>query len=303
VRSTPGPDFLVLKLSLQKGANVETKLFAFVLMPFDPSFEDVYRFGIKEPAAEIGILAERVDEQIYREGILDRIYRQIELADIIIADMTGKNPNVFYEVGYAHAKDKLCILLTSDADDIPFDLKHRRHVVYGGSIKLLREQLISELQWAQGEIQNIRRSRIKVTLQNPFGKLEKTKYWAEGEIDFRADLLNESDKTSSELEALYFYSTKEWTVFQDNRECLSTESDLPDFAKRHFLTPLLRRLHKGAWAQVKFISKKTLAWAIRGEELKDSYRVSGRSVLRLVTSEGNFDYTLSIDVTVDDIPF
>src|SRR5687768_13834868 len=97
-----------------------TELFAFVLMPFDASFDDLYRFGIKEPAKELGILAERVDEQIYREGILDRIYRQIEVADIVIADMSGRNPNVFYEVGYAHAKDKLCILLTSNADDIPF---------------------------------------------------------------------------------------------------------------------------------------------------------------------------------------
>jgi len=52
----------------------DTELFAFVLMPFDSSFDDLYRFGIKEPAKELGILAERVDEQIYREGILDRIY-------------------------------------------------------------------------------------------------------------------------------------------------------------------------------------------------------------------------------------
>lgn len=79
--------------------------FAFVLIPFAASFDDVYRIGIKEPAAALGIRAERVDEQIYAEGILDRIYRQIEAADIIIADMSGQNPNVFYEVGYAHAKD------------------------------------------------------------------------------------------------------------------------------------------------------------------------------------------------------
>src|SRR3954452_23592229 len=67
------------------------------------------------------------------KDFLERIYRQIELADIIIADMSGKNPNVFYEVGYAHAKQKLCILLTANADDIPFDLKHQRHIVYGES--------------------------------------------------------------------------------------------------------------------------------------------------------------------------
>jgi nucleoside 2-deoxyribosyltransferase len=68
------------------------------------------------------------------KAFLRGFYRQIELADIVIADMTGQNPNVFYEVGYAHAKGKLCILLTSDAADIPFDLKHQRHIVYGKSI-------------------------------------------------------------------------------------------------------------------------------------------------------------------------
>src|SRR5580658_6443396 len=137
-------------------------LFAFVLMPFDAEFDDRYRLGIKETAKQLGIMAERVDEQIYREGILERIYRQIDVADVIVADMTGKNPNVFYEVGYAHAKGKLTILLTSDANDIPFDLKHRRHIVYGQSITVLRERLAEELQWAKTEVENVRNSRIKV---------------------------------------------------------------------------------------------------------------------------------------------
>ncbi len=107
------------------------KLFAFVLMPFDKSWDDVYRLGIKAAVEELGMIANRVDEQVFhREGILERIYKQIEAADFIIADMTGKNPNVFYEVGYCHAKNKLCILLTANADDIPFDLKHHRHIVY-----------------------------------------------------------------------------------------------------------------------------------------------------------------------------
>jgi hypothetical protein len=103
-------------------SSMDNKLLRFVLMPFKDAFTDIYKFGIKETATRLGIVAERVDEQIYREGMLERIYRQIEAADIIISDMTGKNENVFYEVGYAHAKNKLCILLTSDASDIPFDL-------------------------------------------------------------------------------------------------------------------------------------------------------------------------------------
>src|ERR1700722_4965657 len=104
-------------------------------MPFDKSFDDKYKLGIQGAVKQLeDITAERVDEQIYQDAMLEHIYGQIDKADIIIADMTGKNPNVFYEVGYAHAKKKICLLLTSDAGDIPFDLKHHRHIVYGQSI-------------------------------------------------------------------------------------------------------------------------------------------------------------------------
>lgn len=72
--------------------DTDSQIFAFVLMPFDKAFDDIYKIGIKETANSLGILAERVDEQIFREGILERIYRQIELADLIVADMTGQNP-------------------------------------------------------------------------------------------------------------------------------------------------------------------------------------------------------------------
>jgi hypothetical protein len=52
------------------------KYFAFVLMAFDKAFDDIYKPGIKGAVAQFyDMLAERVDEQIYREGILERIYR------------------------------------------------------------------------------------------------------------------------------------------------------------------------------------------------------------------------------------
>ncbi|MCU1300685.1 MAG: hypothetical protein JWQ87_969 [Candidatus Sulfotelmatobacter sp.] len=58
---------------------IQDSVFVFVLMPFDSDFDDVYRLGIKERAKSFDMLAERVDEQICREGILDRIYRQIDV--------------------------------------------------------------------------------------------------------------------------------------------------------------------------------------------------------------------------------
>jgi hypothetical protein len=235
-------------------------------------------FGIKEPAAKLGIRAERVDEQLYQEGILERIYRQIEAADIIIADMSTRNENVFYEVGYAHAREKLCILATSNGDDIPFDLKHRRHIVYS-SINNLAFHITAELEWAKTEIQNVRDSQVKVTLKPTSGSLEKTAYSASGSADLEIDLVNDSETVSQEIAAIYFYSTKDWRVFQNGTECASSDSDLPKFAKRHFLTSPVRSLQRGGtWAQLRFQIRKRLATAYKGEALKDQYNVRGYSV-------------------------
>ena len=123
------------------------KPFCFVLMPFDDKFDDIYRIGIKEACDNAGTYCERVDEQIFNERILDHIYNQITKADVVIADMTDRNPNVFYEVGYAHAIGKLTILLTKNAGDIPFDLKHFPHIVYGDKISVLRETLEKRIQY------------------------------------------------------------------------------------------------------------------------------------------------------------
>ena len=76
-----------------------------------------------------------------------RIYNQIDKADVVISDMSGKNPNVFYETGYAHALNKQVILLTQNADDIPFDLKHYPHIIYGGKIIPLLEKLEPRVRW------------------------------------------------------------------------------------------------------------------------------------------------------------
>ncbi len=125
--------------------STKPKPFCFVLMPFDKSFNDTYEFGIVGACKDAGAYCERVDKQIFEERILDRVYNQIAKADIIIADMTGRNPNVFYEVGYAHALGKTVILLTKEVDDIPFDMKHFRHIIYQGEIVNLKKQLFQTI--------------------------------------------------------------------------------------------------------------------------------------------------------------
>lgn len=133
--------------------STKPKPFVFVLMPFDKNFNDIYKFGIKGAAEDVGAYAERLDEQIFTEGMLDRVFNQINKADVIVADMTGRNANVFYEVGYAHALGKIVLLLTQNADDIPFDLKQYQHTIYN-DIDTLKEQLAPKIAWGINESRN-----------------------------------------------------------------------------------------------------------------------------------------------------
>lgn len=145
--------------------NTNPKPFVFVLIPFSDEFTDIYEVGIKLACKEAGAFCEKVNEQEFEGSILERIYNQIAKADIIIADMSGRNPNVFYETGYAHALDKQVILLTQDADDIPFDLKHYPHIVYGGKIISLKTQLEKRVRWC---IENPKKSLVDVDINLEF---------------------------------------------------------------------------------------------------------------------------------------
>jgi hypothetical protein len=127
--------------------DTKPKSFIFVLMPFDEKFDDAYKLGIKPACQAAGAYCERVDEQIFQESILERIYNQIAKADLIVSDMTDRNPNVFYETGYAHALGKKVILLTQRAEDIPFDLKHYPHIIYSGKITKLKDDLERQVGW------------------------------------------------------------------------------------------------------------------------------------------------------------
>lgn len=279
------------------------KLFAFVLMPFDTQFDDIYRLGIKAAAEELGMIATRVDEQIFhKEGMLERIYNQIDASDFIIADMTGKNPNVFYEVGYAHAKNKLCILLTEKAEDIPFDLRHQRHIVYGNSISSLKSKLTIDLAALKVEL-SARENPVSVKLANIDGDLTRTKYSATATINVYLDLHNKTSTTSPNIDAIYFYTGKGWLYKQDGQDCAQTTADYEDYVLRHLIRSPVPRLSKNGWAQVKLVGEKVMGYSYEGRELKDSYKLTGRAVIQVVTSREIYDYPLNIDVEASEFPF
>jgi hypothetical protein len=99
-------------------------------MPFADEFQAVYDDHIKKVLTDLGLVAQRADEIASTSMITWDIWERINKARFIIADMTGRNPNVFYEVGLAHALSKEVILLTRSMGDIPFDLQALRFIVY-----------------------------------------------------------------------------------------------------------------------------------------------------------------------------
>lgn len=282
---------------------MSTEPFAFVLMPFDSAFDDVYKIGIQEAAARAGVKAQRLDDQIFPEGMVDRIFQQIEQADIIIADMSGRNPNVFFEVGYARAKEKLCIHITSDVRDIPFDLQHVRHIVYGNNISLLREKLSEHLEWAVKQTRERLATGIRVKIQPPRGSLSTTEYIAKIGVEFTLDLFNESEKKAAELDAFYLYSKSHWSVVQDGADCAYTDSDIAGYQYRYYIKPPASRLAKGAWAQLSFRTERIVAELWMGQEILNEYKIDAAGLIRLVTSNGNFDHPFKFQVACSEIPF
>lgn len=117
---------------------------AFVVMPFAPEFIDVYVLGIRAVAEQLGMVVERADDIEHNQSIPEVIKAKIGQCDVVIADTTLPNPNVFYEVGLAHGVRKETILICRDAETIPFDLGTINHIVYS-SIVELREKLETRL--------------------------------------------------------------------------------------------------------------------------------------------------------------
>lgn len=119
---------------------------AFVLMPFTLPWSDRIWRMLKKYVSESGLEAIRADD-LYGQQIIEDIWEGILQARLIIADTTGKNPNVFYELGVAHTLGKPFILLTQNIDDIPLDLNRYRHIIYednaDGYEKLSKELKLS----------------------------------------------------------------------------------------------------------------------------------------------------------------
>lgn len=127
-----------------------SELRCFVIMPFDSSFDDVYaaiKVSVAGAVEGETIACRRLDEIKTPGRISADLVRELDLAAVCIADATGLNPNVMWEVGYAMALKKPLILISQDLSTLPFDLKDYRTIGYsrtslaGSLSKRLRESV------------------------------------------------------------------------------------------------------------------------------------------------------------------
>jgi hypothetical protein len=104
----------------------------FVIMPFgDPDLQVVYEDFVKPTLVDrCNLRCERGNDVFGSNVIMEDVLERISAADVVLADLTRKNANVFYEVGICHALDKPVLLLAQSVDDVPFDLRHRRVLLY-----------------------------------------------------------------------------------------------------------------------------------------------------------------------------
>lgn len=116
---------------LGKAANVGANDTCFVMQPFAAPLGDYYEKIYKPAIEKAGLKPVRADADIFGTGkIMDQVWDGIRAAKVLVAELTTRNPNVFYELGLAHALEKPVVLVSSREDDVPFDLQHIRVIYY-----------------------------------------------------------------------------------------------------------------------------------------------------------------------------
>jgi hypothetical protein len=131
---------------ISASAGVKSSDTCFVVMPFRAPMGGYYETVYKPAIEKAGLTPVRADTEIFGSGkIMDQVWSGINNAKVLVAELTSKNPNVFYELGIAHALQKPVVLVSSNEDDVPFDLKHIRVIYYETSDPFWGQKLLNKV--------------------------------------------------------------------------------------------------------------------------------------------------------------
>jgi hypothetical protein len=125
-----------------------------VMLPFklQASFE-----AVKEACDNLNLECAKADDIWENPTFIQDIFELIFTSRVVVADFTGKNPNVFYEVGIAHTLGKTVVPITQSINDVPSDLGHHRALVYHPNEQGYKD-LTTEVQ-----------KRLKTLFPDPYG--------------------------------------------------------------------------------------------------------------------------------------
>jgi hypothetical protein len=120
-----------------------------VMMPFDTNVLE----SLQAAAHEVGMRCQRADDIWEADTVIQDVVTLIGRAKVVVCDLSGRNPNVFYETGVAHALGRDVILITQSAEDVPFDVGHIRFLRYLNNREgraRLREEVVRRLRTLTG---------------------------------------------------------------------------------------------------------------------------------------------------------
>lgn len=121
--------------------------------PFSEEYTIMYKEHIRDPLLKLGIEVERADEITRARPVMDDLWESINRSAIIIAELSGCNPNVLYEVGMAHTVGKKVLIISQSAKTVPFDIGYHRVLEYDNTeegLKKIERQIVATVQYEIG---------------------------------------------------------------------------------------------------------------------------------------------------------
>lgn len=118
----------------------------FVMQPFAPPYGGYYDSVFKPAIEKAGLTPIRADAEIFGAGkVMDQVWSGIGNAKVLVAELTTRNANVYYELGLAHALGKPVVLVAADGEAVPFDVQHIRVVYYDVNDPFWGQKLIDKV--------------------------------------------------------------------------------------------------------------------------------------------------------------
>jgi len=156
-----------------------------VLMPFKDPF-DTYYHSIIQPAVTAARLDPQRGDSLFRPSpIMADVWRMIQDARVLVADLTEKNANVFYELGLAHAIGKPVVLIADNIGDVPFDLQPLRVILYDKNDPKWGAELKASITASLDETL----ADTVLAVPSMFRKIVKSQAPSDSRLDVRMDML------------------------------------------------------------------------------------------------------------------